>query len=123
MLLMKNLAELVKAAAKKMELQNQISEQFSKCQSCTLPFWCVLQIVIPVFSRFFNRQFVAEELFCACEDCILRVALPEPLSEQNAKLLQRHLERKIAKVMGRTFADVVRAKLVCVTPEYVLFRM
>lgn len=119
----KDLSALAKATAKKMELQNQQSQQAMRCQSCTLPYLCMQNVVIPVFSTIFGRQFVAEELFCECGNCLFRVALPAPLSGQNATQLQRRLERKMAQVIGRSFADVVRAKLVSVTSEYVLIRM
>lgn len=114
---------LVKATAQKMELQNQQAQQAMRCQSCTLPYLCMQNVVIPVFSTIFGQQFIAEELYCECNNCLFRVALPAPLLGQNATQLQRRLERKMAKVLGRSFADVVRAKLVSVTYQYVLIRM
>lgn len=119
----KDLSALVKATADKMEIQNRQAQQALRCQTCTLPYLCVQNVVMPVFTTFFGRQFVCEELYCDCSNCILRVALPEALAEHDAKLLQRRLERKMAQVIGRSFADVVRAKLVTVTLQYVLIRM
>lgn len=114
---------LVKSTADRLELQNRQAQQTLRCQSCRLPYQCMQFVVIPVFSTIFGRQFVEEELYYECCNCILRVALPAPLLEHNATQLQRRLERKMAKEIGRSFADVVRAKLVSVTSEYVSIRI
>lgn len=123
MTILENLAKLAKATAKKMELKNRQTEQFFRCQSCQLPYICLQNVIVPVFSSFFGRQFISEELNCGCEQCVFVVALPELLAENNKVVLQRKLERRIAKIMGQSFSDIVKAKLVVVTPEYVYIRM
>lgn len=118
-----NLAELVKATAKKMELENRQNEQFFRCQSCNLPYICLENVITPVFSSFFGRRFVPEELLFGCNSCIFMVALPEPLSEDDCFILKRKLERGLCKIMGQSFSGIVKAKLVLVTPENVYIRM
>ncbi len=117
------LSALLKASADKLELKNHQEQLTLQCYSCNLPFFCMQYVVLPVFSAFWVRQFIAEELFCKCENCLFRVALPQVLSEKDLILLQRKLERKTAKIMGRSFADVVQSHLVSMTSEYVIFRM
>lgn len=121
--ILESLAELARATAKKMELKNQQTEQFFRCQSCQLPYICLEDVIAPVFSSFFGRKFVPEELCWGCNSCILAVALPEPLSEDDRFVLQRKLERRLCKILGRSFAEIVRAKLVKVTCECVYIRM
>lgn len=123
MSILSNLSALVKATLHKMELENKQTQQVLRCQSCSQPYFCVQSVVIPVFSSFFNRQYVSEELFCECVNCILRIALPEPLSERDAILLKRRLDRKMSKVIGQSFANIVKAQFVMVTSEYILIRM
>lgn len=115
--------ELMKKLVEHMKLKNKEQERILRCQACTMPYMCVQNLVLPVFSAFYGRQFIAEELYCECVNCLLRIALPAPLSEHDSKLLQRKLERHPAKVLNKPFADVVKAHLVTVTSEYVLILM
>ena len=121
--ILESLAELAKATAKKMELKNQREEQALHCQSCQLPYICLQNVVTPVFSSFFGRKFISEELYCGCNGCTFVVSLPEPLIERDILVLKRKLERRLAFVMKQAFSDIVKAKLVDVTCESIYVRM
>lgn len=123
MAILDSVAALARTTAKKMELKNRQTEQFFRCQSCQLPYICLDSVIVPVFSSFFGRKFVPEELYCSCNGCTFVVALPEPLSEDDCFILKRKLERRLCKIMGQSFSDIVKAKLVVVTSENVYIRM
>lgn len=117
------LGNLVDSLTKSIQLQNQRREQMFRCQTCTAPYICLQKVVTPVFSEFFGRTYVSEELFCGCAGCVLTVALPDFLPENGALHLKRQLQRRICKIYGLSYTDVVKKNIVCVTCEYVFIRL
>lgn len=113
----------VNSLTKSIELQNRKREQKFRCQTCTAPYICLQKVVTPVFSEFFGRTYVSEELFCGCAGCVLTVALPELLCESDQIRLKRKLERRVAKILGCSFENVAKSKIVQVSRESVYLRI